>query len=324
MRIVVIGATGHVGTWLVPRLVEEGHTVIAVARGERGPYQDPGIWRFVERVAADRAAEEKAGTFGRRIAALAPDIVVDMICFTAESARHIVDSLRGRVAHYLACGTIWVHGPSEIVPTTEEMPRRPFGDYGVNKAAMEDYLLSAARRDGFPATLVHPGHIVGPGWAPLNPAGHFNPGVFTTLARGGRLCLPNLGMETVHHVHADDVAQVFCRAIACRSAAVGESFNAVSPAAMTLRGYAERMYRWFGRDPDLAFLPWESWKKTVSPEEAAATWDHIAHSPCGSIAKAVRLLGYAPRYGSLEAVCESVEWLVRNGAVEVPTRGGAA
>ncbi|GAG65857.1 unnamed protein product, partial [marine sediment metagenome] len=63
----------------------------------------------------------------------------------------------------------------------------------------------------FPATVLHPGHIVGEGWAPLNPAGHFNPEVFTKLARGRELVLPNLGLETVHHVHADDVAQVFIK-----------------------------------------------------------------------------------------------------------------
>jgi len=322
MKVVVIGATGHVGTYLVPRLVEEGHTVVAVTRGEKAPYHDAGIWRFVERVSCDRSAEDKAGTFGKRIAALSPDVVVDMICFNAESAARIVDALRGKVGHYIACGTIWVHGPSGIVPTTEAMPRRPFGEYGINKAAMEEWLLATARRDGFPATIVHPGHIVGPGWVPLNPAGHFSPGVFSTLALGGRLCLPNFGLETVHHVHADDVAQVFFRAIASRSAAIGESFHAVSPAAMTLRGYAERMARWFGREPNLAYLSWEEWKKTASPEEIAATYDHIAHSPNCSIEKAQRLLGYSPRYGSFEAVCESVEWLVRNGIVRVPGTEG--
>src|SRR5436309_1224477 len=83
--------------------------------------------------------------------------------------------------------------------------------------------LVEARRGDFPATLLHPGHIVGPGWAPLNPAGHFNPDVFARLAQGEPLALPNLGLETVHHVHADDVAQAFMQAMAWRSSAVGES-----------------------------------------------------------------------------------------------------
>ncbi|MFZ0215941.1 MAG: NAD-dependent epimerase/dehydratase family protein, partial [Candidatus Dormiibacterota bacterium] len=34
-RIVVIGATGHVGTYLVPRLVRAGHEVLALSRGTR-------------------------------------------------------------------------------------------------------------------------------------------------------------------------------------------------------------------------------------------------------------------------------------------------
>jgi uncharacterized protein YbjT (DUF2867 family) len=32
MRIVIIGGTGHVGTYLVPRLVEAGHEVVCVSR----------------------------------------------------------------------------------------------------------------------------------------------------------------------------------------------------------------------------------------------------------------------------------------------------
>jgi nucleoside-diphosphate-sugar epimerase len=312
MRIVIIGATGHIGTSLVPRLVGDGHKVVAVSRGGRAPYRDPGIWRFGEKVTLDREKEEAAGSFGERIASLEPDAVIDLICFTRRSAEHLAGSLRGRIGHYLCCGTIWVHGHSEIVPTTEDMPRKPFGEYGVNKAEMEAWLLETAHRDGFPATLIHPGHIVGPGWAPLNPAGHFNPDTWKLIAEGGKLTLPNLGMETVHHVHADDVAQIFCAALSHRSVAAGESFHAVSPAAMTLRGYAERMFQWFGHEPDLAYLPWDQWKSTVAADDAAAAWDHIAHSPCCSIEKAVRLLGYRPRYSSLQGVCESVEWLARH------------
>ena len=69
-RVVVIGATGHIGTYLVPRLVSLGHEVIAVSRGSRGPYHASPRWDAVTTVIADRAAEDAAGTFGDRIAAL--------------------------------------------------------------------------------------------------------------------------------------------------------------------------------------------------------------------------------------------------------------
>jgi nucleoside-diphosphate-sugar epimerase len=317
MRVVIIGGSGHVGTYLVPRLVEAGHDVVAISRGQREPYQPHGAWKSVTTVELDREREEAAGTFGQRVRDLRPDVVVDMICFTLPGARQLVEALRGQVQHVLHCGTIWVHGPSVQVPTTEEQPRRPFGEYGTQKAAIEEYLLGEARRGGFPATVLHPGHIVGPGWAPLNPAGHFNPQVFARLARGEELVLPNLGLETVHHVHADDVAQAFMRAISSRSCAVGESFHVVSPAALTLRGYGEAVAGWFGQPARLRFLPWEEWRGTVSEQEAAATWDHIAHSPNCSIAKARRLLDYQPRYSSLQAVHESLGWLIEHGAIEV-------
>ena len=42
-RVVVIGATGHIGSYLVPRLARDGHEVVAMSRGIRGPYLDsPG------------------------------------------------------------------------------------------------------------------------------------------------------------------------------------------------------------------------------------------------------------------------------------------
>jgi nucleoside-diphosphate-sugar epimerase len=320
-RVVIIGGTGHVGTYLVPRLVAAGSEVVCVSRGARAPYSPHGAWKSVRAVSLSREDEEKAGAFGRKIADLQPDIVIDMICFSEASARHLVEALSGRVRHFLHCGTIWVHGPSVEVPTTETQPRRPFGQYGIDKARIESYLIDMARREGFPATIIHPGHIVGPGWEPLNPAGHFNPRVFTMLAAGEELALPNFGLETVHHVHADDVAQAFMGAIANWRASVGEAFHAVSPAAVTLRGYAEAMAAWFGRKPNIRYLSWEEWKGQHSELEAAQTYDHIAHSPNCSIAKAQRLIGYLPRYGSLEAVREAVTWLIEKGIVQVERLG---
>jgi len=313
MKIAVIGAMGHIGTYLVPRLVQEGHEVIAVSRGNRKPYHDTGIWRFVTPVMLDRAHEEADRAFGARIAALGADAVIDLICFNQESAEQMVGSLEGRIGHYLVCGTIWVHGHSTVVPATESLPRMPFGEYGIRKAEMEFWLLRRAHQSGFPATILHPGHIVGPGWVPLNPAGNFNPDVFRDLAAGRKLTLPNLGMETVHHVHADDVAQAFCRALACRSSSLGEAFHVVSPAALTLRGYAEAVARHFGKEASLSFLPWEDWKRAANPADAGATEDHIMHSPNSSIEKARARLGYDPRYSSLEAVFESIDWLADHG-----------
>ena len=311
MQVVVIGGTGHIGTYLTPQLAEAGHAVTCVSRGRREPYQPHEAWKLVVHAALDRSVED----FGERIAALQPEVVIDLTCYTPESAAQLVDALRGRVRHFLHCGTIWVHGHSVETPTTEDAPREPFGDYGCRKAAIEKYLLEEARARQFPATVLHPGHLVGPGWPPINPAGNFNPQVFSDLAAGREVAIPHLGMETVHHVHAADVAQAFVRAVARPGVAIGESFHVVSPGALRLRGYAERVASWFGQNPRLRFLPWEEWRRGVSERDAAVTWDHISHSPNCSIEEGRTLLGYQPRYTSLEAVRESVGWLMEHGLV---------
>lgn len=309
MRVTIIGGSGHIGSYLTPRLVQAGHHVTNVSRGQRSPYRQHPAWDSVEHLIADRMAEEDAGIFGARIARSNPDVVIDITCYTLESAKHLVESLSGRIGHFLHCGTIWVHGPAIEVPTTEDQPRLPIDDYGRRKAAVEAFLLSESTRN-LPATILHPGHLVGPGWIPLNPAANFNAETFSSLARGEEVPIPNLGRECVHHVHADDVAAAFINAIEHPSTAIGESFHVVSPKAMTLSSYAQGVADWFGKEANLKFLPWEEWKKTVSEKEALITWGHIARSSCCSIDKARRLIDYAPQHSSLDAIRESVFSLI--------------
>lgn len=317
MRTVVIGGTGHIGTYLVPGLVRLGHQVTVLSRGGRSPYQGDGGWKQVEFVQVDRAAEDAAGTFGQRVAELEPDIVIDLICFTEDSARQLAEAVHGQIQHLLHCGTIWVHGPSATVPTREDTPRRPFGDYGIQKAAIERYLLDQSRRSGLPVTIIHPGHICGPGWTPITPAATFNLEVYEKLAHGHDLLLPNLGLETINPVHADDVAGIFLAAIASRSTAIGESFHVVASDAVTLRGYAHAVADWFGQEARLGFLPIGQLREQLSERDAGAMWDHVAHSPNCSMEKAARLLGFRPRYSAIEAALSGIEWLVDNGKIHL-------
>jgi nucleoside-diphosphate-sugar epimerase len=296
-------------------LFEAGFAVTCVCRNIRQPYRQHRAWSSISYERLDRVAEEENGTFGVRIAQLDPDLVIDLTCYRLRSAEQLVQALRARPVHLLHCGTIWVHGHSVIVPTSEDQPRCPFGDYGMRKAAIEAWLLGQSQQTGFPVTVIHPGHLVGPGWAPINPAGNFNLSVFAALRNGAEIELPNFGMETLHHVHAEDVARAFLLAVQNRDAAAGESFHAVSPSAVTLRGYAEWMAAWFKQRARLRFLPWDEWKLAVSEKDASITLDHIRHSPHCSIQKARSLLGYEPRYSSLDAVQESVTWLIEHGEI---------
>jgi nucleoside-diphosphate-sugar epimerase len=292
MRVVVIGATGHIGSYLVPRLVRARHEVVALSRGTREPYHAAPEWSRVDRVVVDRDVEDAAGTFGASVAALEPDVVVDLVCFTPESAGRLVEALRPIRPLLLHCGTIWVHGPVHRVPVTEDEPRTPVGDYGVGKAAIERLLHAETRRGGVPSV------------------------VWRALAVGEPLPLPDLGLGVLHHVHADDVAQAFERALT-RHAAIGSSFHVVAEQAMTSRGLAHAVAGWFGREPVLALVDWPEFESRVAAEYAQQTREHVSRSISASIARARTVLGYSPRYTTLEALREALDWLVANGQVDL-------
>src|SRR5829696_4794060 len=164
MGIAVIGGSGHVGSFLVPRLVRAGHEVVNLSRGARAPYVDDQAWLEVEQIQVDRAAEDAAGAFGQRVAALEAEVVVDMICFTPDSAAALTAALRGHGGHLVHCGTIWRYGASVKQPMREDDPSPPFGEYGTRKAA---HCRAAGRRD----PIRRPGHH----GAPAGP--HQRPGL---------------------------------------------------------------------------------------------------------------------------------------------------
>jgi nucleoside-diphosphate-sugar epimerase len=315
-RVVVIGATGHIGSYLVPRLVTGGHEVTAMSRGLREPYHPSPQWGAVSRVTVDREAEDAAGTFGARVAALSPDVVIDLVCFTAASAQQLVDALRPARPLLLHCGTIWVHGPALRVPVTEDEPRTAYGEYGTGKAAIEELLHRETRSGGVPAIVLHPGHISGPGWPVITPAGNLDPATWARLATGEPLPLPDHGLGVLHHVHADDVAQAFELALT-RPAAIGASFHVVAAQSMTLRGLATGAARWFGREPVLDFVDWAEFGRRTAPEYAEATREHTWRGITASITRAQQVLGYAPRYDPLGALHEALTWLVAHGEADV-------
>ncbi|GGL99903.1 NAD-dependent epimerase/dehydratase family protein [Nakamurella endophytica] len=319
MRIVVIGGTGHIGSYLVPRLVRGGHEVVSLSRGRRGPYVADPAWDGVEQVAVDRDAEDEAGTFGPRVAALRPDAVVDLLCFTVDSAAALVEALRGATGHLVHCGTVWIHGPSTIAPVQEDTPTVPFGDYGIAKAGIARLLADETSAGGLVTTSVHPGHISGPGWPVVTPLGNLDPSVWQALSAGDELAIPGLGAELLAHVHADDVAQVFERVLDHPAESAGEGFHAVAAHAMTVRGYAQAAAAWFGQEARLRPVSWDEFRADTAEHFADQSWDHLFRSLCPSIDKARRLLGYVPAHTPEDTCRSAVQWLVEHGQVRVAT-----
>ena len=153
---------------------------------------------------------------------------------------------------------------------------------------------------------------------PINPVGNAKPEVFSRIALSEELSIPNFGLETMHHVHADDEAEMVLRAFLNCQMVAGEAFNAVWAQALNLKSFTEAMVRWLGHEPRLRFQPLEDWTTDHSAEDAQQSWEHIVRSSCHSVEKARRRLGHEPRYASLAAVQEAALALIAAGRIKTP------
>lgn len=316
MKVIVIGASGHIGTYLVPQLVKGGFDVVAITRGKSKTYVSDSAWNYVENVYLDRNNDED---FAEKIAKLNGDVVVDLINFDIEDTKKMVAALKDtNLSHYLFCSSVWAHGRAEFIPEDPNSLKEPLDHYGKDKYASELYLKKEYRENSFPATIIMPGQISGPGWTIMNPQATKDNSVFQKIADGKEIYLPNFGMETLHHVHAYDVAKMFYQAITHRNNALGESFHAVAKESMTLYGYAKALYKYFNQEPKIKFLSWEKFCEYLNNDEYIDDcYHHIARSGHYSIEKAQRLLEYSPKYTTLETVEEAMKSYLDRGVIKL-------
>ncbi len=304
-KAVVIGATGHIGSYLVPELVRAGYDVVAMSRGNRLPYTaNWAEWQSVEHVHCSRE-EGIAIAVGFK-----PDVICDLVPYTAADASALVDYLRAEGiaerVRLISIGSIWIYDQKLEVPVTEEHPRTATDDYGRGKIEIERYLLNEHRINGLRVTILHPGHICGSGWMPVGPLGNRDPQVIRDIIAGKPILLPERGQATLHHVHSEDIARL---TLAClnNDRSIGESFHSVCETALTLFGFAEGAYRYFNQTPAEVFVPYSEFLKHIPKEHVADSAEHIDHSPIASMAKAKALLGFTPKHSAMDTVLEAID-----------------
>lgn len=290
MKILVIGATGHVGSYLVERLAEEGHEIFAVTRGNRKSYGNGDLWEGVHSLRMTRAELCESGV----IEQIKPDAVCDLIAYHIDE----VKSLLGKIgnAFYVLIGSIWAYENKLYLPVDEEHPKNATEQYGLQKGVMEDYVLALCREGKLRGTVIHPGHVSAKEWMPINPQGNLNGGVYEDIKKGRQTVLPYEGLTTLHHVHSRDLAEIITASIEKQDVSNGQAFIAVAKRAMTMRAICEVLYARYGHKPNLRYLEWAEFERTVGKENAAVSYDHVYHSPCCTVEKAERMLGVQVKY----------------------------
>ena len=302
----VIGATGHVGCYMVPALVDAGYEVTAISRGKSEPYtKDMPQWQKVKRVAATRDEAIKL------IAGDHPDVVCDLICYTEADAKLLCESLYNTPGNenvrLISIGSVWIVQEKYYVPVDEEHIRNAKDEYGHGKVEMSAYLSRQYKEKGLKVTILHPGHICGKGWMPVGPQGTRDPQVIRDIMNGKELKLPDpFGQITLHHVHSADIASL---AIECinNDKSLGEEFFITCPKPITMYGFAMKLYEKYGQKPNLKFVPYTQLKEELTGVSQFEYLEHVDRSPCASMDKAKRILGFEPAYDEWATLEESID-----------------
>ncbi len=304
MKVLIIGASGHTGSYLVTQLLEGGHEVVAVMRGNRTPYGwTEETMQKITVIKTDRASFIENGM----LADLDVDVVCDLIAYDIDSVKALTAQIKND-AFYLQVGSIWTYENKVYLPVDENHPKNSEQTYGKQKGIIEDYLLGLAKEGKLRACVVHPGHISGKVWQPIHPHGNLDISVFDKIKKGEEIVLPFLGLNTVQHIHAYDLAQIIYACICKQDIANGEAFIAVAERAMTLRGICEELYAHYGQKPNLRFVEWEEFERVVGKQNADVTYDHATHSPCCSVEKAKKLLGVELKYSIMDIFKEYLQY----------------
>ena len=168
LEVLVIGGTQLTGLHLVPRLLEAGHRVTVLSRGQKRP----GFLSQVEHVPADRFIQGLAAVVGRRF-----DATIDNIAYEPAHIRQVAESLGPGAGHYIFNSTAFVADPvgDWLKPITDEdvdaavagadvsgaatLPPESHARYVADKQACEQVLRSGDLP--FPWTIIRPVSVYG-------------------------------------------------------------------------------------------------------------------------------------------------------------------
>lgn len=153
MKALFIGGTGTISTAISEKLLNEGHELWLINRGNNLDRIPQGANTIIADINNEDLIAEK-------IADMHFDVVADFIAFVPEQLERDYRLFKGKTKQFIFISSASAYQkPLSHYEITESTPlANPYWEYSRNKIKCEDYLMKLYREEGFPITIVRPSH----------------------------------------------------------------------------------------------------------------------------------------------------------------------
>lgn len=281
MKVLVTGASGQLGSYLLRELQEETVTAIDIRHPESDDLKREIDIADIRSNEIFRLCEDKDAVIHLAaqvsVARSIENPVMDCEINIDGTVNMLQAAVKGGVRLFIYVSTAAVYGDPLYLPVDEDHPTRPKSFYGTSKLSGEFYVQAFGRCTDLRYIIIRPFNIYSPEADPDSPYS----GVitrFVKLAKSGLpLTVEGDGEQTRDFVHARDVARMI--RLCLHSDLEGEILNCGSGSGTSINELAEIISRKSSKNV---------WIKHVAPREG-----DIRHS-VGDISRAREKLGFRP------------------------------
>ena len=225
MKVLIMGGNRFAGKLIVEQLYKGGHDLTVVNRTGTAPID-------CKIIKCDR---NNGPDLRRALGSRAFDCIVDMCLYNLQQAEISLPIFKDIAEKYIFISSVAVYQKSETFPIDETFPvgKWPlFGDYGIEKSKVEQYIASL---EGISYVILRPTYVIGKN-NHHNREGYY----FDKITKGEPIDLENHGDAIVSFVFVEDLANIVVIFVNSDKG-IKETYNICNDNYTTLKGFIDKI-----------------------------------------------------------------------------------